>query len=259
MAPRRRSAGRQRHSRLPGAASRTPRAERRRGGMPAAGRHRRCRCPGRDDLGSVDAPRTEVEAGIHGPLRRTGGRADGGSPRAAFPGAPHDPAVVRVGCIGDVAHRRARAHAAAAVHQVAPTRPPIASAIRRCSRGPADRSPRRPPGCTSRRSSSSVCAARGIERAAITLHVGYGTFKPVKVDRVEDHGVDPEPYTISAAAALPRSSRARGRPPRDCRRHDHDACARGCRPRAMAASSRPGPRWPRCSSIPASRSRSSTG
>jgi S-adenosylmethionine:tRNA ribosyltransferase-isomerase len=37
----------------------------------------------------------------------------------------------------------------------------------------------------------------GVERTAITLHVGYGTFKPVRVDRVEDHVVDPEPYDIT--------------------------------------------------------------
>jgi S-adenosylmethionine:tRNA ribosyltransferase-isomerase len=41
----------------------------------------------------------------------------------------------------------------------------------------------------------------GIERAEVTLHVGYGTFKPVRVDRVEDHVVDPEAYEISAASA----------------------------------------------------------
>ncbi len=33
---------------------------------------------------------------------------------------------------------------------------------------------------------------RGIERAFITLHVSYGTFKPVKADKVEEHYVDPE-------------------------------------------------------------------
>jgi S-adenosylmethionine:tRNA ribosyltransferase-isomerase len=44
-------------------------------------------------------------------------------------------------------------------------------------------------------------AARGIEQTQITLHVGYGTFKPVKVDRVEDHVVDPERYAIEEAAA----------------------------------------------------------
>jgi S-adenosylmethionine:tRNA ribosyltransferase-isomerase len=43
--------------------------------------------------------------------------------------------------------------------------------------------------------------ARGIGRTAITLHVGYGTFKPVRVENVEDHTVDPEPYEISEEAA----------------------------------------------------------
>lgn len=43
--------------------------------------------------------------------------------------------------------------------------------------------------------------ARGVGRAAITLHVGYGTFKPVRVEEVEAHVVDPEPYAIPAGAA----------------------------------------------------------
>jgi S-adenosylmethionine:tRNA ribosyltransferase-isomerase len=43
--------------------------------------------------------------------------------------------------------------------------------------------------------------ARGVERVEITLHVGYGTFQPVRVERVEDHRVDPEPYEIGDAAA----------------------------------------------------------
>jgi S-adenosylmethionine:tRNA ribosyltransferase-isomerase len=41
----------------------------------------------------------------------------------------------------------------------------------------------------------------GIERAEITLHVGYGTFQPVRVDRVEDHRVEPEWFEIDEAAA----------------------------------------------------------
>jgi S-adenosylmethionine:tRNA ribosyltransferase-isomerase len=44
-------------------------------------------------------------------------------------------------------------------------------------------------------------AERGVERTAITLHVGYGTFKPVRVQRVEEHEVDPEVYSVSAGAA----------------------------------------------------------
>jgi len=43
--------------------------------------------------------------------------------------------------------------------------------------------------------------ARGIERAEITLHVGYGTFKPVRVDQVEAHRVDAERYEVGEAAA----------------------------------------------------------
>jgi S-adenosylmethionine:tRNA ribosyltransferase-isomerase len=41
----------------------------------------------------------------------------------------------------------------------------------------------------------------GIAIATITLHVGYGTFKPVRVEHVEDHQVDAEPYEISESAA----------------------------------------------------------
>ena len=43
--------------------------------------------------------------------------------------------------------------------------------------------------------------ARGVEHVSITLHVGYGTFKPVRIERVEAHQVDPEAFTVSAVAA----------------------------------------------------------
>jgi S-adenosylmethionine:tRNA ribosyltransferase-isomerase len=39
-------------------------------------------------------------------------------------------------------------------------------------------------------------AAAGIAQANVTLHVGYGTFKPVKVDDVRDHRVDAETFVI---------------------------------------------------------------
>jgi S-adenosylmethionine:tRNA ribosyltransferase-isomerase len=42
---------------------------------------------------------------------------------------------------------------------------------------------------------------RGIETAELTLHVGLGTFQPVRVERVEDHRIHQEPYSISAEAA----------------------------------------------------------
>jgi len=54
--------------------------------------------------------------------------------------------------------------------------------------------------------------ARGVEMTAVTLHVGYGTFQPVRVDRVEDHRTEPEDYEISAAAAEAlQRARAEGR------------------------------------------------
>jgi S-adenosylmethionine:tRNA ribosyltransferase-isomerase len=42
---------------------------------------------------------------------------------------------------------------------------------------------------------------RGAETVDITLHVGLGTFQPVRVERVEDHKIHSEPYSISADAA----------------------------------------------------------
>lgn len=44
-------------------------------------------------------------------------------------------------------------------------------------------------------------ARAGIARAPVTLHVGYGTFKPVRVERTEDHRVDAETYDISPSTA----------------------------------------------------------
>ena len=52
----------------------------------------------------------------------------------------------------------------------------------------------------------------GIERAALTLHVGIGTFKPVTAPLVSDHRMDRERYEIpeDTAAAVARA-RAGGR------------------------------------------------
>ena len=43
--------------------------------------------------------------------------------------------------------------------------------------------------------------ARGVARCFVTLHVGAGTFKPVTADRLEDHVMHAETYSISAEAA----------------------------------------------------------
>ena len=41
----------------------------------------------------------------------------------------------------------------------------------------------------------------GVSRAELTLHVGIGTFRPVKTERVQDHVMHEERYEVSANAA----------------------------------------------------------
>ena len=43
--------------------------------------------------------------------------------------------------------------------------------------------------------------AKGVKRVAITLHVGPGTFRPVKAENIEDHQMDFEAFTVSPEAA----------------------------------------------------------
>ena len=56
-------------------------------------------------------------------------------------------------------------------------------------------------------------AANDVRVAEITLHVGYGTFQPVRVERVEDHRLEPEHYEVSqqAAAAIEGARESRKR------------------------------------------------
>ena len=42
---------------------------------------------------------------------------------------------------------------------------------------------------------------KGVERASVTLHVGYGTFQPIRVDAVEQHEMEAEHYEVGTAAA----------------------------------------------------------
>jgi S-adenosylmethionine:tRNA ribosyltransferase-isomerase len=42
---------------------------------------------------------------------------------------------------------------------------------------------------------------RGIETTEVTLHVGLGTFQPVRVEKVEEHTLHSEPYSVSEEAA----------------------------------------------------------
>ena len=46
-----------------------------------------------------------------------------------------------------------------------------------------------------------VLAERGVETCEITLHVGLGTFQPIRTEAVEDHQILPESYEISELAA----------------------------------------------------------
>ena len=59
---------------------------------------------------------------------------------------------------------------------------------------------------------TAALAERGVRIAPITLHVGYGTFQPVRVERVEDHRLEAERYDISeATASAINTARAEGR------------------------------------------------
>ncbi len=52
--------------------------------------------------------------------------------------------------------------------------------------------------------------AKGIETVTITLHVGYGTFMPVRVDDIRRHRIHAERFRVTPAAA-DRINRARAR------------------------------------------------
>ncbi|MCW5634882.1 MAG: tRNA preQ1(34) S-adenosylmethionine ribosyltransferase-isomerase QueA [Rubrivivax sp.] len=56
-------------------------------------------------------------------------------------------------------------------------------------------------------------AARGVQRTTITLHVGAGTFQPVRAERIEEHRMHREWFEVDAAAAeaVARTRAAGGR------------------------------------------------
>ena len=55
--------------------------------------------------------------------------------------------------------------------------------------------------------------ARGVETAAVTLHVGPGTFKPVVVERIEDHQMGEEWFEVNAqtVGAILKAKQSGGR------------------------------------------------
>ncbi len=55
------------------------------------------------------------------------------------------------------------------------------------------------------------CDAAGIQRATVTLHVGAGTFQPVRADNIEDHVMHAEYVEVDeSVCAAVRATRARG-------------------------------------------------
>ena len=78
------------------------------------------------------------------------------------------------------------------------------------------------------RSLFDVVGGGGRSRASVTLHVGYGTFKPVRVDDVEQHTVDAGAVLDFAGHRRRHQHRARQWPSRDCRGDNNNARARGC-------------------------------
>lgn len=57
----------------------------------------------------------------------------------------------------------------------------------------------------------SMIKDRGVELIEITLHVGYGTFEPVRADDISAHRVAAETYQIEQAAALSLNNAVSGK------------------------------------------------
>ena len=68
-------------------------------------------------------------------------------------------------------------------------------------------------------------AGMGVEIARVTLHVGLGTFAPLRVERVDEVHLHRERYTISASAADAVNQRRFGRTAHCGRGHDRGAYA----------------------------------
>ena len=143
---------------------------------------------------------------------------------------------------GAVARRgaaRGRPYSAAALHRLEARRTTSATAptTRRSMPARRARSPRRRPGCISRRS----CLPRSTSAASsahfVTLHVGAGTFLPVKADDTADHRMHAESGTIVGSDGRRAERRTRARRAHRRGRH-HLAAAAGKRGARRTARSR---------------------
>ena len=116
----------------------------------------------------------------------------------------------------------------ATMNRPAPMRQRATSPATRPSTRTNPARPRRPPqGCTSPADTRRT-EDRGVEIATLTLHVGLGTFQPVRVAELADIRLHSERYTLppSTADALNRAHRT---PPHRRRRHHHHPRAGACR------------------------------
>ena len=108
------------------------------------------------------------------------------------------------------AARAPRQRAVAAVHRARRRRATTRSATRRSTRASPARSPRRRRACISTRRCWRRCAAAASTLAYVTLHVGAGTFQPVRVQDLAQHEMHGEWYDVPQAT-VDAISRARGR------------------------------------------------
>ena len=65
--------------------------------------------------------------------------------------------------------------------------------------------------------------ARGVQRASVTLHVGAGTFAPMKTERISEHVMHHERYAIPPETLRCHRRLPGARRPGGGGRHDHGA------------------------------------
>ena len=75
------------------------------------------------------------------------------------------------------------------------------SATRRFMRAIRGRLRRRRRDCTLPKRYWDSCGSKGVETAAVTLHVGLGTFSPIRTEVVEEHKIHTEWYRIPEETA----------------------------------------------------------
>lgn len=94
-----------------------------------------------------------------------------------------------------------------------PLKNPTKAVIRRSMPSIPVPLPHRRQGSTSRMNCFSRFADKGCEEVFVTLHVGAGTFQPVRVENLSEHVMHSEWYSISPEAAEKiNKAKAEGRP-----------------------------------------------